>query len=952
MQKKMNDNVEQCVGQWNARNVLQSRITDFDVYNAIIERDYQFLLKEFESKPDYDEAGYILTKNILSGLIGVTGAVVGVLASGGTALFAGVALSLVSLAAGTYFDFSGPSATASAVWENIKEYTENYVENKINEDTYKNLKQELNGCARVIKLYLNYIDIKQYNGSIAEEYCRNALVYLEGRTEMFKHDTYKVLLLPLYVQFMRLHLLLYRDLVLFGEFWGVTLEVRDKDKKKLKELIKEYTEYAHTTYLEGLKKKQSVENPTWKSKCCGVDQNTVLQQQVLPLTKQWNTINRYKQGMQLSVLDIVAQFPTIDPVDYRIGTNLKQSREVYSSIIGAIIKPKDNIGTTTTPTIVNSAKEIDKILAATNKYEGELIDVRIEEGDIKQWKLSGEPYNLKAISKIQSYVDKMTDIAMMKEYNTKLPVSNVTKTWFPSSYMMPLDIVGACCEQANGLVDYFYGGSSLDAIPSDKIKCNIILKNHKLSSVHLFGKFNTEREVSVAPSESMVSTGLICGFRQRELDPKHIVSPNLITQIPAEMNRNEGIKGFKSLPEDITAQNTMYATTGGSYLEYDIFGFENVTYDCKIRLYLSYKGNAGSSISIQVDGEDKGRIMLQPTEQNPNAIKGSKGSYILTEEIDLTFEKEKNIIKLVYNSNGKNSVCIDRVEIVPVKTKTMIGDKKGQIIFTTHSDGTLEATVMNKGPISDSSSVWRVYVGGQDTGFSFKGDNDAAYIAMTFNQEFFEKTDKYKIPGITLNVIEFTQKLISIGNIPIDKDKKKMLELVKVDAQKNTQIIMRKMEGADLTQKIEKNYNIFAGGKLVYQCKKGTKFKTVMDAFNALNIRAFNARIREDNEEMNPTEIADDIINNLFQSLPSPGEGTVKPNVSSYDTRVAKNALRWCKRTNKKLPVWGTMNLNDAEILAFNKESQMKDACYTNEDQLDDMIIRKTSKNCKLEGEK
>lgn len=925
MQKKMNDNVEKCKEQWNARNVLQSGITESDILNAIVENDYKYLLTLVPPDPDFDESNYILLKNGVAGALGVAGVLVG-LTTAGIAISTGVGISVLAALIGIYFDFEGPSGKASAVWNNIRKYVESFVKGEIEQYHYERLVSELQGCAADIKLYTSYLNKGLPYESAALSYCRMAISNFTHIIPSFQQSGYEVLTLPLFTQVAKLHLLLYRDLVLFGKNWGVSDKDHLNDKKNFKQLIQVYTSYAKNIYEQGLKKKEDPNNPSgWEYTCYKVDFGQG-NNSPLDLTKKWNDICQYRLGMQLSVLDIIAQFPLLDPENYPMGTIIKQSREVHSPIVGAILKTSDITYQDRAKIKIDKTEDIDKILDV--KYEGELMELLMEDSGFNNVRVD-------SVDVIRQYKDKITDVTRGVDDCIRINgTTKYTRRRFPLSHLLPLEFVKANCTKrgafnkfsgkySNGLINSFPTADS----PSD---CYISPKKHKLSSARLFGKYTRGENLSV-------SSGIICGFRQKELNPKHILSAQFITQVPAEMHGDKGIKEFRTKNEIINGQNAMYSNIAGNtkeaYLRYDIFGFKNETYQCEVRCRLAYKGNDQSTIDILQNEMKRGTISLTSTESAADSIPGKLGSYIVTESIPLTLKEGRNNIKIVYKSNSKdNELFIDRIEFIPVSTSFTIGETNGKITFTVKPDGTLQAGNTNgQKPISnDSARFWKVFVSGIDTGFSFNGTTHVDTVAMKFNTEFYGETNKWKFPGNSLSVLEFT-KTIPQGDI----DGK--LEIVKI-ADKNQQHIMqiKKNTIVNLEETVAADYNIFAGGELIYQCKKNVKLKTIMDAFNALNIRAFSLRIKKDQETIQYSEIATDVVNNLFlvqDGVNTPDKQQLKPYFDSYNTRVAKNAIRLMSSINPNL----VDLLKSAEVLA--------DTCETTPQNIDFLECSENAQN-------
>ncbi|MEN8648882.1 delta endotoxin C-terminal domain-containing protein [Bacillus toyonensis] len=241
---------------------------------------------------------------------------------------------------------------------------------------------------------------------------------------------------------------------------------------------------------------------------------------------------------------------------------------------------------------------------------------------------------------------------------------------------------------SHGLATSFWAKDSNEipfAFPGNpETDCKLNPSEHKLSNVYLFGEYQTMPSSSPGSmTRKEYSSGVIYGFRQKDLHPKHIISPNLITQIPAEMTANNGMKNFQVIPEDITGQNVMKTRESSAYLLYDILALENTTYYGKIRLYLCFKGSLNHTRNM----------LIKQIEKDKN------GHFGLTGSIPITLKEGRNQIKFVYDSNyNLNELFIDRVEIIPEKIEITIGSN-GQITFTTYLDGRLEAKATNPGPL-------------------------------------------------------------------------------------------------------------------------------------------------------------------------------------------------------------------------------------------------------------
>ncbi|MGE6553441.1 insecticidal delta-endotoxin Cry8Ea1 family protein [Bacillus mycoides] len=123
----------------------------------------------------------------------------------------------------------------------------------------------------------------------------------------------QILLLPSYAQAANLHLLLLRDANLYGREWGIISPTIDY-KQLLLNSIREYTNHCVHWYQQGLNQIRA--NGT--------------------SAQNWLNFNRFRREMTLSVLDLIAIFPTYDPESYPLPTQIELSRLVYTDPTGYI----------------------------------------------------------------------------------------------------------------------------------------------------------------------------------------------------------------------------------------------------------------------------------------------------------------------------------------------------------------------------------------------------------------------------------------------------------------------------------------------------------------------------------------------------------------------------------------------------------------------------------------
>ncbi|WP_197227700.1 insecticidal delta-endotoxin Cry8Ea1 family protein, partial [Bacillus thuringiensis] len=122
----------------------------------------------------------------------------------------------------------------------------------------------------------------------------------------FERDNYQIPLLPVYAQAANLHLVVLKDITIFGEEWGFPeTDINFYYKSEFLEHIEEYTDYVVKWYKEGLNELQKSSSTDWVA------------------------YNRYRREMTILALDIIALFPAYDGFLYPLETNTELTREVY-----------------------------------------------------------------------------------------------------------------------------------------------------------------------------------------------------------------------------------------------------------------------------------------------------------------------------------------------------------------------------------------------------------------------------------------------------------------------------------------------------------------------------------------------------------------------------------------------------------------------------------------------
>ncbi|ARJ25668.1 hypothetical protein B7492_33910 (plasmid) [Bacillus mycoides] len=125
---------------------------------------------------------------------------------------------------------------------------------------------------------------------------------------LFRTAGYEALLLPVYAQAARLHLLHLRDGVLFANEWGLAKpDPGDLHDQEFNKYAAEYADYCESTY------------------------NTELNRIKTAPGKTWLDYNQYRRIMTIAVLDIAAKFSILNPRIYRLPLQEEiLTRKIYT----------------------------------------------------------------------------------------------------------------------------------------------------------------------------------------------------------------------------------------------------------------------------------------------------------------------------------------------------------------------------------------------------------------------------------------------------------------------------------------------------------------------------------------------------------------------------------------------------------------------------------------------
>ncbi|WP_353054861.1 insecticidal delta-endotoxin Cry8Ea1 family protein, partial [Bacillus thuringiensis] len=132
---------------------------------------------------------------------------------------------------------------------------------------------------------------------------------------------FEVPLLVVFAQAANLHLQLLRDAVKFGEGWDLPSIEIENLYTRLTNRTREYTDHCVDTYNKGLDQAYTLQASPQNGGLYGAEED-------------WNKFNDFRRDMTIMVLDLIAVWPTYDPLLYTMPVTVELSRTIYTSVRG------------------------------------------------------------------------------------------------------------------------------------------------------------------------------------------------------------------------------------------------------------------------------------------------------------------------------------------------------------------------------------------------------------------------------------------------------------------------------------------------------------------------------------------------------------------------------------------------------------------------------------------
>ncbi|EOO24729.1 hypothetical protein IIU_06633 [Bacillus cereus VD133] len=530
-------------------------------------------------------------------------------------------------------DFAFPKkhyVTKEELWGEIQDKVSNLIDQKLTEKQINSLVAELEGVQNLLKDY--QVDVGLVNGikptvefavqpqDTNKENLRKTIgeldKILDERVPTFAVQGFEAVSIPYYVQIANVHLFLLKDAVTHAEEWGFTEDEKTKYLSKLQQKIKEYSNNVYTYFTNGVEAaKKQAGNPT----------NEAL----------WNKVNGYVRTMTSYGLDFAALWPTFDPSRYNQPTNLQQTREVYSDMMGQMILSKSESYDTMLSKIFNSGY---------TGYPGELKQITVSQWD----RIDGikQVFNWNGDNGLYSYNDQWGSL--------KGDASETQINITPNN-----PAIGTTSHQDNQYLN-------MSSITHKKDNKKEILKTHHDQGNEQTGIASANQKLSrIKVHDKRADLGTVGGFVNayipEEIHPENYVDTQAIVGIPAEKYSSR--KGPTIVMEYMTGSNAVVSSNQGDRISYNIENLVNQKYKIRLRVATNSEANVG----VVVNGTSQ-QVNIKNTEASATdntGIKGKNGTYMVIDGPEVNLKPGKNNIT-IENTGGKK-VVLDRIEFVPEK---------------------------------------------------------------------------------------------------------------------------------------------------------------------------------------------------------------------------------------------------------------------------------------------
>nr|AGV55021.1 insecticidal protein Cry19Bb1 [Bacillus thuringiensis serovar mogi] len=540
----------------------------------------------------------------------------------------------------------------NTVWEDMIKYVANLLKQELTNYTLNRATSNLFGLNESLNIYNRALAAWKQNknnfasGELVRAYINDLhILFTRDIQSDFSLGGYEAVLLPSYASAANLHLLLLRDVAIYGKELGYPLEDVEFYYNEQKFYTEKYSNYCVNTYKAGLE-----------------------------LAKQigWSDFNRYRREMTLSALDIVALFPLYDTrlypsKDGKIHVKSELTREIYSDVINAhvdLVLKEDKAYFT----------QVEALYTRRPHLFTWLRGFRFVTNSISSWTfLSGaqNKYSYTSSSSIENgpFLGQDTEYGGTSS-NMVIPENQYIYNLWTKNYEWiypwtdPVNItkINFSLTDNNSSNEVIYGAERINK-PTVRTDFNFLLNkegtgpatyydyNHILSYTLINGSTAGQKR-----------HGYSFAFTHSSVDPYNKIATDKITQIPAVKSNGWMFFGDVLKGPGHTGGDLVTLSNGGRYTLNIIFPAQ--AYHIRIR----YASNGDGEMGIDVNGSGYTRFSIKSTfsHNNYNDLNFQDFNLMDTSFIyNATYTGSQTIWLYSY---ATARVIIDKIEFIPVGT--------------------------------------------------------------------------------------------------------------------------------------------------------------------------------------------------------------------------------------------------------------------------------------------
>ncbi|PEM47152.1 hypothetical protein COF80_04260 [Bacillus toyonensis] len=537
-------------------------------------------------------------------------------------------------------------------WNEMIEAVETLIQQDISENIKNNALAALTDIRNALRLYQQAVEDWESNrtDSQLQERVRNQLIstitFIEFAMPSFTVQHYEVILLPIFAQVANLHLLLLRDVEIFGLKWRMSkAEIDDYyfAKSGLTRLTQKYTNHSVKWYREGL--------------CIATNIDLDQCPEFYQLDK-WNAMNDFRREMTFMVLDIIALWPTYDPIRYPLGIKTELTREVFTPLLG--INPNSSC-------LIRTMEEIEAKLTVLSPFLSWIsFEQLVKQGDGISTFTDWGNFTLSNTMLPLSYIlggagpgtGDSTNIPMQSENYDVYKVLVGTDYSHPSN--VPIRKLEYYC--TNGMMENVItvGTGTTNALfelPNN----GCVDYSHRVSRLSCS---NVEvYEWEGGPKYALKN--IAYGWTHISVDSKNTLSHNAITQIPAR-------KGYSSSESNLSIEGPYF--TGGDLIVLPPNGAQlqmrvsppvsSSSINYCVRLRYASSGNTDIYVErVLSSGDTYGETHDVPATYSGGSLSYSSFAYV----VNLTAIFEGFNVEIKIKNIGSSQIILDKIEFLPIK---------------------------------------------------------------------------------------------------------------------------------------------------------------------------------------------------------------------------------------------------------------------------------------------